>query len=675
LQQIAPENAKTILEALLPASSLFNIAFRHNAARALIMGTRQGKRQPLWVQRLRGAETLDMIIEHKNHPLIRETKRECLEDYWDIAGLFEVLNNIRLGEVKIREITNDEPSPMSLGLRRQAEANFLYEYHPSTKNINQSVAEALKEAEKIKPASEFLAASHKERRKLPEDENQLHSLLMIEGDLESGELDLPLKWFENLIKSGRIAYVEPGLWIAAEHAEEYADEAALPKIIRRCLRYKGAMDAESISARYFISAEITREILRALSAEKAIIEDNGLYYHADLYEKARRETIAFRRSEIKTVPPQNYAALLTGNLRLNALPAEQLDSALFALCDRAFPVHMWENVLLPARVKGYNGGLLDKLLTEGKYFWRLTDSELSFHLHEDIDWDCGVLDTPLDGDEAIIYEQIQKRGAVFLSSLSAAVNQRPLLEPALSLIEKGLLRADSFVPVRQILDKEKLLAAPLKQRVKATVTALNSGRFDLVRYVTEKSIEVRINQAFDKAVVLCRETAASSLNLPWTLALEKLRVQEYTGEVRRGYFVEGLSGAQFIRGESFTQAVNALANPRDDLVCINAADPLMPWGKILAHLPERGFICVSGTIVVLKAGIPAALLEKQGQVLQIFEQEAAEKIIAALADSFKKGFIFPTLKRLIIKQYPKEADAALKNAGFSQQMLDFVLYK
>ncbi|MDR2560115.1 MAG: DEAD/DEAH box helicase [Oscillospiraceae bacterium] len=670
LQMIAPENAREILEALLPTSSLFSIAFRHNAARALVMGIRQGKRQPLWVQRLRGAETLDMIIEHRNHPLIRETMRECLEDYWNLDGLVEVLEKIKNGGIEVREITSEEPSPMSLGLRRMAEANFLYEYYPSTKRINQSVEEALKEAEKIKPASEFLANS--ERKKLPQDENRLHSLLMIEGDLESGELDLPLLWFENLAKAGRIAYIEPGLWIAAEHLEEY-EEPALQKIIRRCLRYKGAADAESISARYFISAKAAEKVLRALCEEKAIIEDSGLYYHADLYEKARRETIAFRRSEIKTAPPQNYAALLANNLRINAPPTEQSDHALNALADRSFPISLWENVLLPARVKSYNCGLLDKLLSEGKYFWNINENELTFHLYENINWDSEP-SAELEGDEKAIFEQIKKRGAVFLSALSSAVNQRPLLEPALSLIEKGLLRADSFVPVRQIQDKEKLLTAPVKQRVSATVKALNAGRFDLVRPVAEKSIEDCISSAFDKAIILCRETAAQ-MGLPWGPALEKLRVWEYTGKVRRGYFAEGLSGAQFIRDEDFTKTVHALANPRNDFVCINAADPLMPWGNPLPHLPERNFICVSGTAVVLKAGVPVALLEKQGRVLRVFEPEFAAEAVAAFAGDFKKGFIFPNLKRLIIKQYPKEAESALKSAGFMSQMLDFALYK
>ena len=45
----------------------------------------------------------------------------------------------------------------------------------------------------------------------------LHSLLMMEGDLEAGELDIPAEWLDTLARQGLACYVEPGIWIAAEH--------------------------------------------------------------------------------------------------------------------------------------------------------------------------------------------------------------------------------------------------------------------------------------------------------------------------------------------------------------------------------------------------------------------------------------------------------------------------
>jgi ATP-dependent Lhr-like helicase len=218
LKAIRSETAKPVLEAALPGTPLFNISFRHNAGRALMTGVRKNKRNPLWIQRLRASEMLDGAIHHAGHPLIRETKRECLEDYWDLPGLEKLLTDIRTGTVHVRELYRDEPSPMCLPLRRAAEMMMIYDYTPITDNVVAAAGAAAKDA--LKPNPKQLERIS-ERRKLPEDERGLHTLLMIEGDLVAGELPLPLEWFETLAEQGRCLYIEPGLWIAAEHQEVY----------------------------------------------------------------------------------------------------------------------------------------------------------------------------------------------------------------------------------------------------------------------------------------------------------------------------------------------------------------------------------------------------------------------------------------------------------------------
>ncbi len=72
----------------------------------------------------------------------------------------------------------------------------------------------------IAPGEEELMQAQ-ERSKLPADEKQLHSLLMAEGDLAAGELDVPVEWLEKLAGEGRVCYLEQGLWIAVEQEEEY----------------------------------------------------------------------------------------------------------------------------------------------------------------------------------------------------------------------------------------------------------------------------------------------------------------------------------------------------------------------------------------------------------------------------------------------------------------------
>lgn len=53
---------------MLPLTPLFGMAFRYNAARALMMGMKQNGRQPLWMQRLKSTEMLDSLMDEKDHP-------------------------------------------------------------------------------------------------------------------------------------------------------------------------------------------------------------------------------------------------------------------------------------------------------------------------------------------------------------------------------------------------------------------------------------------------------------------------------------------------------------------------------------------------------------------------------------------------------------------------------
>jgi ATP-dependent Lhr-like helicase len=123
LHRVSPDTAEAILKALLPATPLFNMTFRYNAAHALMMGVKKTGRQPLWVQRMRSAEMLDSLVRIETHPLMRETTRECLEDTWDLPGVLYVLNAIRTGVIEVRELHLDQPSPLSLpsGVKRKAQ--------------------------------------------------------------------------------------------------------------------------------------------------------------------------------------------------------------------------------------------------------------------------------------------------------------------------------------------------------------------------------------------------------------------------------------------------------------------------------------------------------------------------------------------------------------------------
>ena len=234
--------------------------------------------------------------------------------------------------------------------------------------------------------------------------------------------------------------------------------------------------------------------------------------------------------------------------------------------------------------------------------------------------------------------------------------------------------ADSYVPVRQWIDREKTKKAAVRQRVNVHVKALRAGRWDVVRPVREQSIEEKLESCFDRCLILCRETAAEC-SLSWQEALSVLRIWEYTGQARRGYFVESLSGAQFIRGKDYPAVTRLLQNPKKRIIWVNAADPAQYWGKVLPHKEERNFLNVPGSAVACFGGLPVMIMERQGKTLRVLEEEHQDACLKLFVEEYKSGKIFPAQKRIVVKEYPDMAREALTKAGFLKEMQDYVLYK
>lgn len=794
LKRVRPENSRDILSALLPATPLFNMAFRYNCGRALMMGVRRNGRLPLWMQRLRSAEMLDQVVREKEHPLIRETERECMEQLWDVDGVQNLLEKIRSGEILVHEIYAETPSPMSLPLQWAQEAAVMYDYAPTPRGIYGAVEEALKkEKELLRPGEKELSAisygsNPQGREKLPEDERQLHALLMTEGDLAAGEIDVPVEWLEKLAVEGRALYLEQGLWIAAELEEEYrialekteekgaealcageteteeagdveaetgetiaagaeAGEAIVAetkageaiaaeakgeeviiagaeaekieemrakgvaagegkaagaqesgtvsvgeevlRIVRRMLRYRGGASIRQVMHRYGWQWETAGAVLTELCKRKEAVaqeepcDDAGeskevRYYHAQLYKRARTRTLRSLREEIVTCPASAYADLLVSRLKRPLPPEECIKEAVSMLSGRDFPGAAWEEYLLPARVKNYKESLLDSLLSAGEFFWHMEDGgKVCFDKTERIDWEK-ELEIPweeLSEKEKLMTQALLRRGASFMQALNGVLpsGESPY-DTLLSLMEKGVVYADSFLPVRQWLNKEKTKKSAARVRVGVRVKALQAGRWDLVRPLREITVQEQMDGCFDNYLILCRETAAL-YGLSWQEALTVLRVQEYTGQVRRGYFVKGFSGIQFIRRKDFERVSASLLHPGQEAAFLCAADPWQPFGKLLSHEKGREFVNLPGTAVAFRGGVPVVLFEKQGKTLRVFEKEGVTEILRLFTDAYKKGSIFRGKKRIVVKDYPAGAVEALVESGFVRNVQDYVLYQ
>ncbi len=672
LHSLDPDTAGALTASLLPAEPMFSISYRYAAARSLMIGARTGARQPLWVQRLRGAESLSASVSQPSHPLIREASRECLNDLLDLAGLVSLLRDLRSGAVAVRELHAALPSPMALPLRRQAETELMYESPIPSAALAAAQARALA----LAPDAEALSQRSGPASR-PENAQRLHALLLAEGDLVRGEADVPAEWLEQLAGQGRAACIEPGLWIAAEQRGLYRDALelfspeALSRVIRRCLRFRGPQDAQGLADRYALEEPMCRGLLESLAAEGTAVPWQDSWVHRDLFESAQRLTLSLRRAAVETAPPERFAALLARRAESAGPPQEQLSLGLSALCGLPLDAALWEEAVLPARAAGYRPGLLDDLLSEGTFTYRVVREGdrllVSFHSPEAFD---PVLFVPPDGPlgkrEAGLLGLLETQGALFAHAICSRMDGAPVTRELQALAERGLVRQDSFAPVRQMLSKRGATAG----RFPAGGGA--SRRWERARPLRTADIDSQVADAFRLCPILCRETCVT---LPFRTALERLRVMEYTSRARRGYFVRGLSGAQFVPEEDFSRVTAFLAGPAREFRCLNAADPAQAWGRCLRHSEGRGFLCVPGTAVVTFGGLPTAVFERYGESLRVFDGALGGGAAAAFTHAFRTGRIFPRRRRVTVRSFPPEAREWLEKAGFIREMMDYALYR
>src|SRR6201999_459381 len=102
--------------------------FRENAARALLIPRAYpGKRTPLWQQRLKAQNLLEVARRYAGFPVILETYRECLRDVLDVPGLQELLRALHARELSLVEVETPTASPFASSLLFDYVATYMYE--------------------------------------------------------------------------------------------------------------------------------------------------------------------------------------------------------------------------------------------------------------------------------------------------------------------------------------------------------------------------------------------------------------------------------------------------------------------------------------------------------------------------------------------------------------------
>lgn len=123
-----PDELEHVVTEEVGGSALFASRFRECAARALLMPRMNpNKRTPLWQQRQRSAQLLEVARRHPTFPVILETLREVLQDVYDLPSLRRLTNAIAERKVRLVETEPAQPSPYARDLLFGYVGAFMYE--------------------------------------------------------------------------------------------------------------------------------------------------------------------------------------------------------------------------------------------------------------------------------------------------------------------------------------------------------------------------------------------------------------------------------------------------------------------------------------------------------------------------------------------------------------------
>src|SRR6202008_3779247 len=123
-----PQELDELLTREVGGSPLFASRFRECAARALLLPRyNPGRRSPLWQQRQRSAQLLEIAAQFPGFPITLETVRECLQDVFDVPALTEVLRDLAARRIRMVEVETPTPSPFGKSLLFRYVGAFMYE--------------------------------------------------------------------------------------------------------------------------------------------------------------------------------------------------------------------------------------------------------------------------------------------------------------------------------------------------------------------------------------------------------------------------------------------------------------------------------------------------------------------------------------------------------------------
>jgi ATP-dependent Lhr-like helicase len=411
------------------------------------------------------------------------------------------------------------------------------------------------------------------------------------------------------------------------------------------LRFYGPLTPDWISHTLGVEKVSVQRALENLEDNRQVVMDELLLHSREKQAcDARNLTYLLRYARSKAQPV--FTPLPVENLPLfwaawqGLLLLKTLQDALEHLFGYPAAASMWEQEILPARVVGYRTAALDSLLIDSDLEWfGVGKSSLTFALGADRE--LFVEGVALTDEDQKLLEQVFPNVSgrfTFADLLTHAkgVDSAELTRAIWHLAWRGIVSSSSFAGVRRGIVNGFRADSPSSQRTskrrsarfgrskwqrerpfagdwyRLASIALPDDRLDL-----EELNKDRARVLLDRYGVLFRQLLERELpTLSWKGLFRTLRILELSGEIKGGYFFEGINGLQFIS----TKALETLwqGSPTDYIYWMNATDPASPCGLGLKGyaLPNR----VRTTHLVFEGTELVLVSQRTGKEIRIFKE-------------------------------------------------------
>jgi len=763
---LEPDEVEEAVTTELGDSALFGARFRENASRALLIPRAYpGRRTPLWQQRLKAQNLLEVARRYADFPILLETYRECLRDVLDVPGLQELLRGLSTREISLVEVETQTASPFASSLLFDYVATYMYEgdtpnaeRRAAALSLDRDLLRELLGQEELRELIDPGALArveddlqHRSEITRATGRDALHDVLRDVGDLSGEEIlervfagidaDGLLHELERERRVIRLRVGRQERHIAADEAGLYRDalgavppgglpEAfladvpdALRQLIARYARTHGPFTTDELRARYGVdSSAVLRELeragglcrgeLRPVRGTLSGPDGTGPAYpiterewcDVEVLRRLRRASLAALRKEIEPADQRRLAAFLPswqGIDRHSGAGAgvDRLREVLVPLQGLALPVEAWERDVLPRRAGAYSQSWMDSLCASGELVWVGAgplgrSGRVALYFRED----AAALGPPAAGGAGRAgaappgnpeHELLRARlaqGPSFFTDLLAELDApaEALREALWDLVWAGEVTNDAWAPLRAPRlalaraagsgDVRGALAGGVSGRASAGRSRFAArhrhsgaqsqvqGRWSLTEAVFRGVVEgpsgaVGRRRALAEllleryGIVTREQVLAEGVRGGFAMLYDTFAKLETLGICRRGYFIEGMGGAQF----ALPGAVERLrAAPVPDTseakrtLVIAAADPAQPYGAALAWPKREGTKArparVAGAYVVLVADEPVLYVERGGRGLVTLAHAAAARegdptreALTALAGAVRAG--------------------------------------